>query len=53
VNSENPREWLKGLQNYTYRWVMKNRFADEPDLRIGDGERAGFVDQQPAGHGSW
>lgn len=53
VNSQNPREWLKGLQSYTYRWVLKNRNADGPELRIADGERAGFVDQQPAGHGSW
>jgi len=25
--SNNPREWLKGLQSYTCRWVLKNRGA--------------------------
>ena len=24
VNSQNPREWLHGLQSFTYRWVVKN-----------------------------
>ena len=47
VNSQNPWEWLHGLQSFTYRWVLKNRFADEPDLRLADGERAGFVDRRP------
>ena len=28
LRSSNPREWLDGLQSYTYRWVCKNRDAD-------------------------
>jgi hypothetical protein len=44
VNSQDPREWLKGLQSFTYRWVLKNRFADAPDLRAHSGH-AGFVDR--------
>lgn len=44
VNSENPRQWLNGLQSFTYRWVLKNRHANERDLRQPSGERAGFVD---------
>ena len=47
VNSRNPREWLKGLQSYTYRWVMKNRFADERDFGLADGERLGFIGRHP------
>jgi hypothetical protein len=43
VNSQNPREWLKGLQNYTYRWVLKNRLADQRDLSLPGGERTVFV----------
>jgi hypothetical protein len=31
VTSTNPRQWLRGLQNYTRRWVQKNyRLADKP-----------------------
>jgi hypothetical protein len=45
VNSQDPREWLKGLQSFTYRWVLKNRFADEPDLRAHSGH-PGFVDRR-------
>jgi hypothetical protein len=29
VTSNNPRQWLRGLQSYTRRWVHKNRIADE------------------------
>jgi hypothetical protein len=30
VSSADPREWLRGLQRYTYRWVQKNHHtADE------------------------
>ena len=43
VNSPNPREWLKAMQSFTYRWVLKNRFADERDLSLPGSERAGFV----------
>lgn len=43
VNSENPRAWLDGLQRFTYRWVLKNRYADEPDLKLADRESADFV----------
>jgi hypothetical protein len=30
VTSTDPRQWLRGLQSYTHRWVQKNhRIADE------------------------
>jgi hypothetical protein len=30
VTSADPRQWLRGLQHYTYRWVQKHhRLADE------------------------
>jgi hypothetical protein len=46
VNSQNPREWLNGLQSYTYRWVIKNRFADEPEMRLAASERSDSVDRR-------
>jgi hypothetical protein len=33
--SNNPREWLKGLQSYTCRWVLKNRGADGDSIISG------------------
>lgn len=53
VNSQNPREWLNGLQSFTYRWVLKNRDADEPDFRHADRECTGFVDRRATEHTSW
>ena len=53
VNSGNPRAWLDGLQTFTYRWVFKNRYADEPDLRLADRERADFVDRRATEHPYW
>lgn len=33
VTSTDPRRWLRGLQNYTRRWVKKNyRIADQPAI---------------------
>jgi hypothetical protein len=30
VTSTDPRQWLRGLQSYTHRWVQKHhRLADE------------------------
>jgi hypothetical protein len=43
VNSQNPREWLIGLQSFTYRWVLKNRYVDDPDVKQAD-----FVDRRAA-----
>ncbi len=50
VNSQNPREWLRGLQSFTYRWVLKNRLANEADWRLRDGDRASFLDRWPYEH---
>jgi hypothetical protein len=43
VNSQNPREWLDGRQRFTYDWVLKYCFADEPDPKLPDRERTGFA----------
>jgi hypothetical protein len=53
VNSQNPREWLIGLQSFTYRWVLKNRYVDDPDLRLEAGEHPDFVDRQAAETPHW
>ena len=31
LECNNPSEWLKGLQSYTYRWVLENRDAVSPN----------------------
>ena len=33
VTSADPRQWLRGLQSYTHRWVQKHhRLADEAPI---------------------
>ncbi len=32
VNSDDPRSWLKGLQSYTYRWVLQHRDIEDEGL---------------------
>jgi hypothetical protein len=48
VNSPSPSEWLKGLQSFTYRWVLKNRYVDDPDRRLTADKNARFVDRRAA-----
>ena len=54
VNSQNPREWLKGLQSYTHRWVLRHRYVDENHgtlqarLRAGSGDCARTNSGKPA-----
>jgi hypothetical protein len=35
LESNDPREWLNGLQSYTCRWVLKNRGADGDSIISG------------------
>jgi hypothetical protein len=51
VNSQNPREWLKGLQSYTRRWVLKHRHVDENHGTLQARLRAGFDGCPPANSG--
>jgi len=38
VTSTDPRQWLRSLQSYTYRWVQKHhrRLRNGPFLPAGD-----------------
>jgi hypothetical protein len=47
LTSTNPRDWLKGLQSYTYRWVLKNRDADGDPWNLGYHDRVAFIERPP------
>jgi len=47
LESSNPREWLKGLQSYTYRWVLKNRDADGDRSNFECHDRVAFMERRP------
>jgi hypothetical protein len=47
LESNNPQEWLKGLQSYTYRWVLKNRNADGNGPNLECHDLAAFIERLP------
>lgn len=47
LESTNPREWLRGLQSYTYRWVLKNRGADHDRRKLEYHDRVAFIERLP------
>lgn len=47
LQSKNPREWLEGLQSYTYRWVLKNGKADGDRWNLGYHDRVAFAERLP------
>lgn len=47
LESSNPREWLKGLQSNTYRWVLKNRDADDDRCNFEYHDRVAFIERRP------
>jgi hypothetical protein len=47
LESNNPREWLKGLQSYTYRWVLRNRDADGDRWTLEYHDRVAFIERLP------
>lgn len=47
LESNNPQEWLKGLQSYTYRWVLKNRNADGNGPNLEYHDLAAFIERLP------
>jgi hypothetical protein len=47
LGSNNPREWLKGLQSYTYRWVLKNHDAGGDRSNFEYHDRVAFIERRP------
>ena len=47
LQSDNSREWLEGLQSYTYRWVLKNRAADGDRWNFEYHDRVAFTERRP------
>ncbi|MBY0502739.1 MAG: hypothetical protein K2X03_02435 [Bryobacteraceae bacterium] len=47
INSGDPRAWLKGVQSYTHRWVLKHRDIDDDFLVLRPRCQTALVDPIP------